>query len=129
MRDLIERVWFGDDVIARAARFALAPTEVIYRASVGIREALYDAGVLTTHQPVLPVVSVGNLTVGGTGKTPVSAWIAKELVDRGAHPAIVLRGYGNDEPRVHARLNPLVPVIVAAHRVSGIARAREAGAT
>jgi tetraacyldisaccharide 4'-kinase len=129
MRDFIERVWFGDDIIARAVRFALAPIEIVYRASVGVREALYDAGVFATQQPVLPTVSVGNVTVGGTGKTPIAAWIVRELVDRGARPAIVLRGYGDDEPLVHARLNPSVPIIVEADRASGIATAREAGAS
>ena len=88
MRDLVERVWFGDDVLARVARAALVPTEVLYRASIGVREALYDTGVFTSHEPVIPAVSVGNVTVGGTGKTPVAAWIAAELVERGARPAI-----------------------------------------
>jgi tetraacyldisaccharide 4'-kinase len=73
-------------------------------------------------------VAVGNLTVGGTGKTPVSAWIAGELRRRGAHPAIVLRGYGADEPDVHARLNPDIPVVVEADRTAGMARARALGA-
>jgi tetraacyldisaccharide 4'-kinase len=90
---------------------------------------LYDAGVLATHDPVLPTLSVGNVTVGGTGKTPVAAWIATQLLERGQRPAIVLRGYGEDEPLVHARLNPTVPVIVAPDRVAGIAMARDAGAT
>ena len=129
MRELVERVWFGSDVIARLARAALTPTEALYRASMSLRSALYDAGVFATHEPVLPTVSVGNLTVGGTGKTPVAAWIATELADRGARPAIVLRGYGNDEPLVHKRLNPTIPVIVAVDRVSGIGTARDAGAT
>jgi len=129
VRNLVERVWFGDDMLARVARAALAPTEVLYRASIGLRDALYDTGVLTTHDPVIPAMSVGNVTVGGTGKTPVAAWIAEELLERGARPAIVLRGYGGDEPLVHERLNPTVPVIVAADRVEGIARARDAGAT
>jgi tetraacyldisaccharide 4'-kinase len=129
VRDFVERVWFGEDGLARVARAALAPGEVLYRASVAVREALYDAGIFASHDPLLPVVSVGNVTVGGTGKTPVAAWIASELIERGARPAIVLRGYGEDEPLVHTRLNPTVPVIVAADRVAGIARARDAGAT
>jgi tetraacyldisaccharide 4'-kinase len=128
MRELVERVWFGDDLLARVARAALLPSEILYGAAVGVRKVLYDSGVFTTHKPALPTVSVGNLTVGGTGKTPVAAWIATELVDRGIQPAIVLRGYGEDEPLVHARLNPSVPVIVASDRVTGISRAREAGA-
>jgi tetraacyldisaccharide 4'-kinase len=129
MRDIADRIWFGNDALARLARATLAPTEAVYRAVVGVREALYDAGVLTTHEPALPAVSVGNLTVGGTGKTPIAAWIATELIDRGERPAIVLRGYGEDEPLVHARLNPTIPVIVSPDRVSGIASARELGAT
>src|SRR5437870_839219 len=80
MRELVERVWFGEDLLARAARAALLPGEMLYGAAIGLREALYDLGVLTTHKPALPTVSVGNLTVGGTGKTPVAAWIATELV-------------------------------------------------
>ena len=129
MRDVVERVWFGHDLLARAARMALAPSEVLYRATIGVREALYDAGVLTTHDAALPTVSVGNMTVGGTGKTPVAAWIASQLVERSERPGIVLRGYGEDEPLVHARLNPTVPVIVAPDRVAGIRMARDAGAT
>ena len=129
MRNLVERLWFGDDVLARAARAALVPSEALYRASVRVRELLYDSGAFASHDPAIPAVSVGNISVGGTGKTPVAAWIAAELVERGARPAIVLRGYGDDEPLVHARLNPDVPVIVAADRVAGIEQARERGAT
>jgi len=129
MRDFVERVWFGDDALARAARVVLAPSEALYRLAVGVRDTLFDAGVLASRDPVLPTLSVGNVTVGGTGKTPIAAWIASELLDRGVRPAIVLRGYGEDEPLVHARLNPAVPVIVSADRVAGIASAREAGAT
>src|SRR5437763_2660867 len=128
MREFVERVWFGDDLLARAARAALLPGEILYGAAVGVRKALYDSGVLTTYKPALPTVSVGNLTVGGTGKTPVAAWIATELVDRGIQPAIVLRGYGEDEPLVHARLNPSVPIVVAPDRVDGVRMARDAGA-
>ena len=129
MRDVVERVWFGNDMFARLARAALAPTEALYRASIGVRETLYDAGVLPTHEPALPTLSIGNLTVGGTGKTPIAAWVASELSERGERPAIVLRGYGEDEPLVHARLNPSIPVIVSADRVAGIVRAQDAGAT
>ena len=129
MRDVVDRIWFGNDMLARLARATLAPTEVLYRAVVGVRDALYDTGVLTTQEPALPTISVGNLTVGGTGKTPIAAWIATELIEREERPAIVLRGYGEDEPLVHARLNPTIPVIVSSDRVGGVARAREAGAT
>jgi tetraacyldisaccharide 4'-kinase len=129
MREVVEHVWFGNDLVARAARAALLPSEVLYRAAIGMRDALYSARILQAHEPALPTLSVGNVTVGGTGKTPVAAWIASELVERGKRPSIVLRGYGDDEPLVHTRLNPSVPVIVESDRVLGIAKARDAGAT
>ena len=73
-------------------------------------------------------MSVGNLTVGGTGKTPIAAWIAAGLLARDAHPAIVLRGYGGDETLVHKRLNPTIPVITNADRVAGVIEAQRQGA-
>ena len=123
-RQAVERVWFGEGAGERAARVALLPLELAYGAVVAVRNALYDRGVATVHETAVPAVSVGNLTVGGTGKTPVAAWIAAELQSRGLRPALVLRGYGDDEPLVHTRLNPRVPVVVAADRVTGVARAR-----
>ncbi|HEX6058739.1 MAG TPA: tetraacyldisaccharide 4'-kinase [Gemmatimonadaceae bacterium] len=124
----VERVWFGDGAGARAARLALRPLEAVYATAIRVRGALYDAGVLAIHDPGIPSVSVGNLSVGGTGKTPVAAWVARALRDRGAHPAIVLRGYGADEPLVHELLNPGIPVIAGADRVAGVTEARRRGA-
>ncbi|GLC27195.1 tetraacyldisaccharide 4'-kinase [Roseisolibacter agri] len=125
---LAERVWYGDDVAAGVARAALAPLSMLFRAGVATRGALYDRGLSATHALPLPAISVGNLTVGGTGKTPVAAWIARTLRERGARPAIVLRGVGDDESRVHALLNPDVPVVVAPDRVAGTEQARALGA-
>jgi tetraacyldisaccharide 4'-kinase len=130
MRDtrVIDRLWWGDGPAARAGRLALLPLELLYGGAVAARGALYDAGVLRSYSPAIPAVSVGNITTGGTGKTPVAAWLAGTLAELGAHPAIVLRGYGADEPLVHARLNPGVPVVVSADRLAGIARAAAGGA-
>jgi tetraacyldisaccharide 4'-kinase len=100
----------------------------MYQAATRIRNALYDRGALRIAEASVPVVSVGNLAVGGSGKTPVSAWIATELRSRGARPAMVMRGYGGDEPRVHALLNPDAPVIVNADRVAGVHEAAARGA-
>jgi tetraacyldisaccharide 4'-kinase len=123
-----ERVWYGDDAAAVAARAALAPLGALFAGIVGARGALYDRGVSRTHALALPALSVGNLTVGGTGKTPVAAWLAGRLRERGARPALVLRGVGDDEVRVHALLNPEVPVVADPDRVAGARRARDAGA-
>jgi tetraacyldisaccharide 4'-kinase len=125
---LVERIWHGTEPASRLARLALAPAAGLYRGIVAARGALYDIGLLPARRTALPALSVGNLSVGGTGKTPVSAYIAARLRDRGGSPAIVLRGYGGDEPLVHATLNPDIPVVVSADRVAGVAKARVLGA-
>lgn len=125
---LADRVWYGDGPVPRVARIALAPLEGAYRLGAGLRRRMFDRGVLTVRQPPIPAVSVGNLSVGGTGKTPVAAWIAHRLEVAGARPAIVMRGYGSDEPLVHARLNPGVPVISDPDRLRGAEKALAGGA-
>ena len=125
----VAQLWQGDGALARVARGALAPLGWVFGAAVRGRNALYDAGALAAHRGPIPAISVGNLSVGGTGKTPVAAWLAGELRARGARPAIVLRGYGDDEPLVHQVLTPGIPVIVAPDRVAGVARAAAAGAS
>ena len=124
----MDRVWYGRDTLASTIRAILTPAERVFGGIVGARDIMYDAGWLPERQTAIPAVSVGNLTVGGTGKTPIAAWIAHELAARGVRPAIVLRGYGEDEPLVHRTLNPSVPVIVGADRVAAIAEAARAGA-
>ena len=126
-RGAVERLWWGEDPLATIGRAVLAPLSALYGAAVTLRGRLYDRGTLRTCALPLPAISVGNLTVGGTGKTPVSAWLAAELRRRGARPALVLRGYGGDEPLVHERLNPGVPVIVGADRVDAAKRAAAGG--
>ena len=123
-----EAVWYGTrarDVIARAA---LAPFASAFGAAAGARGRLYDAGVLRGQALPLRAISIGNLTVGGTGKTPIAAWVVAELIVRGLHPAVVLRGVGDDEARVHALLNPSAPVIADPDRVRGAAAAARLGA-
>lgn len=124
----VDRVWYGRGAFANAARAVLVPLERVFGAVVGAREIMYDAGWLPARDTPIPVVSVGNLSVGGTGKTPVAAWIAKELAARGARPVVVLRGYGADEPLVHRVLNPTILVVVNADRAAGVAEAARAGA-
>ena len=127
-RRLLDAVWRGHGKRARFVRSLITPLEWLYSIGVATRGAMYDRGLLTTHQFSVPVLSVGNLTVGGTGKTPVSAWFAQRFLEKGVSPAIVLRGYGGDETIVHQRLNPGIPVIAAADRVRGIGDAIRQGA-
>ena len=126
---LIERVWAGNSAADKAIRTALTPLELLYRAGVALRGSFYDTGLARVQRSPIPTISIGNLTVGGTGKTPVAAWVAWRLKSLGESPAIVLRGYGGDEPLVHSRINPEIPVIVSADRVAGVAEAKSQGAT
>jgi tetraacyldisaccharide 4'-kinase len=122
-RRLIEAVWAGRGKGARATRAMLAPAAALYGAVIATRGKLYDWGVFRATVFSVPVLSVGNLSVGGTGKTPVAAWLAQRFIQKGFAPAIVLRGYGGDETIVHERLNEGIPVIAAADRVRGIREA------
>jgi tetraacyldisaccharide 4'-kinase len=124
----IERVWYGEGPRERLVRVLLAPASWSYRAASALRNALYDRGALPSYPPPVPALSIGNLSVGGTGKTPVAAWAAARLKAAGAHPAVLLRGYGDDEPLVHAKLNADVPVVTGADRVAAARQARELGA-
>lgn len=121
-----EATWEGESLGARSLRVCLAPLSWLYGAVVSRRNARYDAR--TPRKAALPAVSIGNLTVGGTGKTPVAAWCVQQLRARGANPAIVLRGVGDDEWRVHGLLNPGHPVVVSADRHAGMFVARTRGA-
>jgi tetraacyldisaccharide 4'-kinase len=105
-----------------------APAEWAYRAVVAGRNAGYDRGLLKVHPVAAPVISVGNLGVGGAGKTPVAAWLIRELQRRGRRPALLHGGYAGDEPELHRRWAPGVPVIAGRDRVAGAAAAVAAGA-
>ncbi len=123
----VDRLWYSPDALSRAARTALLPLEAAYGAVVALRARLYDSGVLRTRPVPIPAISVGNLSVGGTGKTPMAAWLVGRLARMGATPAVVLRGYGEDETLVHRLLNVDAMVLASADRVSGVERAAAAG--
>lgn len=77
----------------------MQPLGSLYGAAMRTRLALYRAGLLTTHKVDAPVISVGNLTVGGTGKTPFVEWLARALSREGRRVCILTRGYGRAEAR------------------------------
>lgn len=126
--DIAERVWHGKSSTARVARAILSPFGALFGAVVTVRNAAYDLGWFPSFDLELPTLSVGNLTAGGTGKTPISSWCAAQMLDRHLRPAIVLRGYGDDEPQVHEQLCPGAVVVADADRVRGVRVARAAGA-
>ncbi len=76
----------------------------------------------------MPSVAIGNLSVGGSGKTPIAGWIATYFADQGHRPAILLRGVGGDETLVHRELVPRAIVVPDPDRVAGAVRAVAAGA-
>jgi tetraacyldisaccharide 4'-kinase len=85
--------WSGRSAGGRALRAALLPAALAYGAGTAVRNRLYDAGILAVRRVPARVISVGNLTVGGTGKTPTTLWLAERLRARGARVGIVARGY------------------------------------
>jgi len=104
-----------------------------------LRGGLYDRGWLPSARLDVPVVSVGNITVGGTGKTPLVIWLVGELEQRGLRPGVLSRGYGaapeekgaggeNDEARMLARLVPDAPRVQNPDRIAGGRRLVELGA-
>lgn len=127
-RAWVARWWAGEAGLpGKALDAGLAPAELLFRAAVAARNLAYGRGWLRVDRAPVPVVSVGNVGVGGAGKTPVAAWIAARLLERGERPAIALRGYGADEVQVHRELNPEVPVLAAARRIEAARNAVAAG--
>jgi len=82
---------------ASIARLGLSFAGVIYGMGVAYRNAAYDSGRRSIYRPEIPVVSVGNLTLGGTGKTPMVEWVSRWYRARGVRVAILSRGYGQDQ--------------------------------
>ncbi|MGB8854537.1 MAG: tetraacyldisaccharide 4'-kinase [Pirellulales bacterium] len=118
-----------------ALRAVLAAISVPYRGAVAIRNTAYDRALTRVHRGPVPVISVGNLTLGGTGKTPLVAWVARTLQAAGHGPAIVSRGYGarpgevSDEAAELAVVVPGVPHIANRDRVAAVHAAAAQGAT
>lgn len=136
---------FADWVTGDGPGFPLAPIlyllSIIYGAVVSLRLTFYRSGILRTHKLACPVVSIGNITVGGSGKTPFAIYVAKTLKEMGLKPAILSRGYkrtttgtaivsdgkyvllsadqAGDEPFLMASTLKDVPVVVDGDRVRG----------
>jgi tetraacyldisaccharide 4'-kinase len=113
----------------------LIPISLVFSALVAVRRVFYRDRILISHQMLLPVIVVGNISVGGTGKTPLTLALAQQMIEHGWHPLIVSRGYksiskrpqlaepgmsalqSGDEPLLMARRN-ICPVWVGKDRVA-----------
>ena len=111
----LRRVWQGEG--GALIRGALSVAAGAYRGALAARDTCYAAGMFSTRRLPVPVISIGNLTLGGSGKTPLAALVANALSELGTSPAIVSRGYGR---RTHG-------VRVVADRDGVRLSAREAG--
>ena len=90
--DRVVTAWYTPRLTPLAA--VLWPLSIVFRIVVAARRYLFGAGILASTRLPVPVVVVGNITVGGAGKTPLVLALADALATRGFHPAIVSRGYG-----------------------------------
>ena len=122
-------------------RLALRPASTLWALAAHVKNALYDRGLAPSTRLTVPVVSIGNITVGGTGKTPLVIHLARLLIEAGTRPLVLSRGYGSsgtgtrivsdgstvllgpdeagDEPVLVARSVPGLPVVVDPDRARG----------
>ena len=76
------------------SNLVLPPLSVVYGAVTALRTAAYEKGLLKTTRLPVPVISIGNITVGGTGKTPLVEWVSRNIASEGRKVCILTRGYG-----------------------------------
>lgn len=127
--DMLQRIWEGDTGLGgRVLGALLTPAEVGFRAVVRARSAVYRTGIARADAPPVPAISVGNITVGGTGKTPMVRWLVRRLVERRWTPGILHGGYADDEPTLHRRWFPKLPVVADRDRLRGAGTAMSQGA-
>ncbi len=92
LESTLTRAWLRRGPLA----CALWPLSLAFRGVSSLRAALFRAGVLRSHKLPVPVLVVGNIFIGGTGKTPLTIWLAETLRDAGFTPGIISRGHGGD---------------------------------
>jgi len=113
-------------ITATVLRGGLRLLEVPYCSVISVRNVLYDKQIVPTHRFPVPVISVGNLTLGGTGKSPMVAWLCRFFLERDLRPGLVSRGYrktsseGNDEFMEMTRRFPTIPHLQDRNRAEAI---------
>jgi len=110
LADRVVAAWYTPRVTPLAA--LLWPFSLLFRGAVAFRRFLFRAGVLRAQRVRAPVVVVGNVSVGGTGKTPLACALAAALAQRGFHPGIVSRGHGGSAAAARAVMADDDPAVV-----------------
>ena len=107
MASIVTRAWQGRGVLA----CLLWPLSWVFGLLITVRRALYAVGLLKRTTLPVPVIVVGNIFVGGTGKTPLVIWLIAQLRAHGFSPGVISRGYGGKADRVqvvNASMSPLL---------------------
>ena len=120
------------NVLDQAIGFILWLLSLVYAPIVRITRTLYQQHIFSVYHADKPVISIGNITVGGVGKTPLVICLAHIVKHKGLKPVVLTRGYGskdgvNDEVRMFQEILPDVPVMVGANRKLSIEKALKAG--
>ena len=119
MADWLQKQWKGYSIW----HLFLLPLSIIFFLLSSARKQLFRLAILKSYKLPVPVIIVGNISVGGTGKTPLVIWLANQLKQKGFKPGIVSRGYGgsaNDVMEVFAQSVPNEvgdePLVIAKHQ-------------
>lgn len=99
----LQRLWYG---AFRPWLIPLLPLSWLFAAVTTFRRGLFRLGVLRSYRIEVPVIVIGNITVGGTGKTPLTIWLANRLAASGRKVGIILRGYGGGATSWPQRATP-----------------------
>ncbi len=106
LQQYLPTMWYGKPGVVSTL---LLPLAVLYGAMVWLRKCMYQHGLLSSYHAPVPVMVVGNLTVGGTGKTPLTIHLVKILQAQGVKVGVVSRGYGRQVDHIqHAKHSPLL---------------------
>lgn len=132
-QETFRKIVSGSDssVTSQIFRVVLGAAALLYGGIIAVRNRLYDTGILKSYSVNIPVICIGNLTTGGTGKTPLVIWLCGYLRKKGLKCVILTRGYRThsgsmtDEPALLAKACSDVPVVVDSDRVRGAQRAIE----
>ncbi len=114
----LERHWYRLTPVS----LLLLPLSILFCALVQLRHAIYRLGALSSTRLPVPVIVVGNITVGGTGKTPLTIWLANFLRQAGYRPGIVTRGYRGKSQTWPVAVTALTPAELAGDEVVLLAR-------